>query len=408
MGPIRLVASFIALSIPCFAEAGDWPQILGPGRNGIAVDEGPIHPFSADGPRRVWERPVGQGYAGVAVTSGRVYLFHRVDDEEVAECLDSATGDSHWKRAFPVAYAGGADPDAGPRCVPVVHADRLLLYGIEGHLCCLQATTGDVIWTRETRTDFPSPAGYFGVGSSPLVVDQSVLVNVGGRDDGGIVAYSLADGRPLWHTLDERASYSSPVLAQIDGVRHALFVTRLQFVSIDPAQGDVRFRIPFGRSGPTVNAANPVVIGQHVFLSSSYQVGARWVRVAADRAEVVWTDDQLMSSQYATCVEYEGILYGIDGREDMGQAHLRAFDPATRKVHWTEEDFGMATLVRANGMLLIMKTSGELLLARATPTRFKAECRAALCSGLTRALPALSDGHWFVRDGQQLRCFRLR
>ena len=133
----------------------------------------------------------------------------------------------------------------------------------------------------------------------------------------------------------------------------------------------MRFRFPFGARGPTVNAANPLVLGDHVFVSASYGVGASGPRSEPREATNEWDSDDVMSSQYTTCVEHDGILYGIDGRQDVGMARLRAFDPRTGSVLWTEEGFGTGDLILADGKLLIMKTDGELVLAEPSPEEFR-------------------------------------
>jgi outer membrane protein assembly factor BamB len=194
------------------------------------------------------------------------------------------------------------------------------------------------------------------------------------------------------------------VAATVAGVRHVVFVTRLNVVSIDPSSGDVRFRFPFGARGPTVNAANPLVIGDHLFVSASYGVGAEWAKIGAREAKEVWANDDVMSSQYTTCVEHEGTLYGIDGRQDVGVARLRAFDPRTGRVLWTEEGFGTGGLIVAGDKLLIMRTEGELVLAEASPKEFRPLARAKLFETTAQALPALSGGLAFVRDTQTLKC----
>jgi hypothetical protein len=183
-----------------------------------------------------------------------------------------------------------------------------------------------------------------------------------------------------------------------------IFVTRLSVVSIDPQTGIERFRFPFGSRGPTVNAANPLVIGDHLFVSASYGIGARWAKITPQGASVEWDSDEVMSSQYTTCVEQDGFLYGIDGRQDVGVARLRSFDPRTGKVAWTREGFGTGSLILADGKLLIMKTDGELILAEPSPKEYRQLASTKLFDTTTQALPALSAGRYFARDTKTLKC----
>ncbi len=271
----------------------------------------------------LWQRDVGRGFSGVAVAGGKVVLFHRVGDEEIAEAMDSKTGERQWKQAFPVRYESSIASDDGPRTTPVIHDNHVYLFGVTSNLNCLGLKDGEKRWSRQFGKEFEIPPSYFGAGSTPLVEDDKLLVNVGGRNGAGIVALNLSDGRDAWKATDEGASYSSPVAATIDGVRHAIFVTRLSAVSLDPGDGRVRWKLPFGQRGPTVNAATPLVIDGHLFLSASYGVGAVWAKVNKEAADVVWASDEIMSSQYTTCVGSDRVLFGIDGRQDMPPARLR-------------------------------------------------------------------------------------
>jgi hypothetical protein len=178
-------------------------------------------------------------------------------------------------------------------------------------------------------------------------------------------------------------------------------------VSIDPRDGHVRFRFAFGARGPTVNAANPLIIGRDLFLSASYGVGARYVRIEGQSARETWENDTTLSSQYTTPVEHQGLLYGIHGRQDVSVAELRCIDPVVGKVLWSEPGYGMATLILGDEKLLIMKTDGELALATPSPRGYRELASARLFDTTTRALPALADGRLYVRDTRTLRCINL-
>jgi outer membrane protein assembly factor BamB len=401
-----MVATCCSLFAP-FALAGDWPQILGPDRNGQAHDEQLAISWPAQGPATVWQMGVGRGFAGVAVVKNRLVLFHRLADELVAEGLDADSGKARWKTNFGTQYVSTISSDDGPRCVPLVHESRVYLLGPGGELACLALDTGKRVWFRNLRQDFKAPDGYFGTGSSPIVESGKLLLNVGGSGGAGLVALSLMDGKTLWKATDEAASYSSPTAATIDNLRHVVFVTRLNVVSVDPETGSVRFRFPFGARGPTVNAANPLILGDHVFVSASYGVGAQWAKIGPRQATKEWDSDEVMSSQYSTCVEKDGYLYGIDGRQDVGEARLRCFDPRTGKVQWTQEGFGTGNLILADGKLLVMKTDGTLVLTDPSPKEYRPLATAQPFNSIVQALPALSGGLFFARDTKTLKCVRV-
>ena len=304
------------------AVAGDWPQILGPHRNGVADGER-IQPWDAGGLRMLWTYPLGEGYAGPAVLGDRVVVFHRVEDVERVEALEAATGRSLWKADFRATYAPGVDPDTGPRCVPLIHDGAVYVYGAAGDLHGVRLADGKKLWSRSMLREFNGDDGYFGAGSSPLVVDGRLLVNVGGRGGAGLVAVGLADGATLWQATDERASYSAPTAVVLDGQPYVIFVTRLNVVCVDPRDGTVRFRFPFGQRGATVNAATPLVCDLGLFVTANYGVGARLAKISRDGFELIWENDESLSSQYPTPVIRDGFLYGVHGREDVGVGQLR-------------------------------------------------------------------------------------
>lgn len=408
---MRLCCLF-ALSLPVVSAspgvAGEWPQILGPHRNGVADDERLGDSFPAKGPPRVWQKEVGEGFSGIAVADSKAIVFHRVDDEERVQAFEAATGQPLWLRPFPTRYSGGISPDNGPRCTPVIDRGRVFVLGAAGDLHCLSLADGTHRWSRSTARDFSAPEGYFGIGSTPIVDGDRLLVNVGGKSNAGIVAFSVEDGSTLWQATDEQASYSSPVAVTREGVRHVVFVTRLSALSVDPENGKVRWKFPFGARGPTVNAANPIILDDHLFLTASYGVGAVYARFGKDRAQTVWDNNDTMSSQYTTSVPYEGNLYGIDGRSDQGSARLRCFDPDSGKVRWTKSEFGMASLIVADGKLVILRENGDLVLAAASPEAYRELGRSRVLSTTARALPALAGGLLYVRDTKTLKCVDLR
>eukprot|EP00913_Durusdinium_trenchii_P005647 g5265.t1 len=277
-----------------------------------------------------------------------------------------------------------------------------------GVLRCLNLADGKVIWTRQTHKDFGAPAGYFGAGSTPIVVGKNLLVNVGSRDGAAVVAFDLNSGKTAWKSFNDTASYSSPVLTTIDGTRHVIFITRLNLVSLDPSNGKVRFSFPFGKRGPTVNGASPVVINGHVFASAHYGIGAVYARIGKTDAKIDWKSDAVMSSQYATSIAHDGNLYGIHGQERVGPSELRCFDPKTKKIHWSKTGLGYGSLLKVDGKFLLLTTEGELLMFKADPKGYKELARASVLRSTTRALPALSDGLLYVRDAKTLRCLKLR
>lgn len=406
---IRSLMICLMCVVPQFAMAGDWPQILGPQRNGVAEGEKLVATWPKTGPKTVWSMPVGTGLAGVAVAQGTAYVFHRQGDNEQLDAVDALTGKPRWGAKWPTSYQDSIAGDNGPRAIPVVHGDRVYAYGAAGTLACVNTQTGEIVWSRNLVADYQADLGYFGAGSTPLVEGKTLIVNVGGQKaKAGVVGLAIETGKELWKSVPDTASYSSPIAVTVDDTRHVLCITRLKLVSLDPASGKIRFEFPFGQRGPTVNGANPVIVKGHVLATASYGIGATLAKIGKTDAPLIWNGDEILSSQYTTSVLQDGWLYGIDGRQDQGAASLRCFDPLTRKVAWTEEDFGMATLILADNKLVCMKTDGTLVLAQADPKAFRQLASARLFNATCRGLPALANGFLYVRDTGTLKCFDLR
>jgi outer membrane protein assembly factor BamB len=342
------------------------------------------------------------------VSGERVIVFHRVGDSEIAEALDAATGKPMWKATFAANYRGGVDADTGPRCVPLVADGKVYVFGAAGDLRCVALASGDRLWERSLLAEYSADEGYFGAGSTPLLVGGKLLVNVGGRG-AGIVALEPATGKTAWKATDEGASYSSPTAVTVNGKEQALFITRYHCVLADPATGAVQVLFPFGKRGPTVNAATPLVFGGRLFATASYGIGAYYAPLSAG-SEPVWTNDDTLSSQYATPVESGGFLYGTHGREDVGAAELRCVEAATGKVRWSKPGYGVANLILAGDKLLIVGARGRLALASASPTKYEELASHQLAGDVARALPALAAGRLYVRTGSgggQLHCLAV-
>ncbi len=408
---LRAVRLFVVCSmmacVPELLSAGDWPQILGPQRNGIAEKETLRSQWAGGKLAPAWSVPCGSGLAGVAVAEGTVVLFHRQNDEETLSAYDAETGKPRWKQGFPTTFQAAIVDDDGPRAVPTIAGGKVFAYGAQGRLICVDFKTGAAVWNRETHKEFSAPGGYFGAGSAPLVDGKLVIVNVGGPKGAGMVAFDIATGKPVWRTSDELASYAAPIAATIEGQRRVLAITRYQFLGLEAATGKETFRVPFGARGPTVNGATPVLIGDSALLTASYGIGAKLVKLTADSANVVW-ENEVLSSQYTTPIIHNGMVYGVDGRQDGGPVSLKCFDPATRKVKWEDSLPQYATLIAAEGQLLVMQTDGELRVVALDPGKYVEKVKLKLLTGTTRALPALANGRWYVRNERTLACFDLR
>ncbi|MCA9035613.1 MAG: PQQ-binding-like beta-propeller repeat protein [Planctomycetaceae bacterium] len=393
--------------------------MLGPNRDGIAVGETLAERWSQNGPESLWQQEVGSGFAGVAVAGDRVILFDREGPSEVVRCLDSESGKQLWKSESPCRYQGGVSGDKGPRCVPLIAGHQVFTFGVEGRLQCLAVDDGKTIWQRDTTKDFRPLEGYFGVGSTPVLYKNLLIVNVGGRaDETAIVAFDASSGKTAWTSFTDHASYSSPIVADIGGAPTAVVVTRLNVTGLNPETGKILFTFPFGARGPTVNGATPVVLGNHIFLSASYNIGSLLLRFDGQSATEVRRDEELLATQYATAVKApripgvpDRIVFAIDGRQDSGRgsASLKCIDVIAGKVLWEEPGLDYGTVIRSSNDLIILTCTGELIRAEASPGKYSEKSRHTVLNATDSGyrLPALSGGRLYIRDDSVLKCLQV-
>jgi outer membrane protein assembly factor BamB len=397
----------VVLALTAAARAEDWPQFLGPGRNGQYAGPPLAEGWSAQGPGVAWRKGIGAGFAGPVIVQGRVILFHRLGNEEIVDAIDARTGTAQWRYSYPTTYRDDFGFDEGPRAVPVVVDGIVYTFGAEGRLHAIDLAKGTRIWSVDTMQRFEVPKGFFGAAGSPLVENGRVLANVGGPK-AGIVAFEAKTGNVIWTATDAGASYSSPIGATIAGRRYAIFFTRAGLVGLDPATGQAAFQRPWrARIAASVNAATPLVIDDLIFVSAEYGPGAGVLRLEGSMLRELWTSNDSLTNHYATSVHRDGMLYGFHGRQEFGQA-FRAVELQTGKVRWTEERFGAGTVTLAGDRLVILRENGELVLAPASPDGFKPVARARILTGTVRAYPALSDGFLFARNDDTLISVDLR
>ena len=409
-GSSRVTHAPCMLAVACLAVnafAADWPQFLGPNRDGVYTADDLAETWPPQGPSQVWERAVGEGYSNPVVAKGRVILFHREGDQDVVEALDAETGDEIWSFSYSTDYRDDFGFSDGPRSSPVVVGGQVYTFGAQGMLHCLQFVSGRKLWSLDTHREFGVRKGFFGASGTPLVEGPRIFLNVGGAG-AGLIALDKDVGRLLWKTGSDEASYASPVKTRLGEESAILFFTRNGLVGVRPRTGEVvlehRWR---ARSRNSVNAATPLVVDDTVFLSSSYGTGATVVRLQSGEVQTLWASDDVLTNHYATSVHKDGVLYGFHGRQEYSPS-FRAADWKTGKVHWSEERFGGGSVIVAGDRLLIQRENGELVLASATPERFEVISRAQILQGTVRAYAALADGLYYVRNGDTLVCVKLK
>ena len=399
---------FIALGLGL--QGADWPQYLGPGRDAVYPDEALTRAWPSDGPKVLWrKRDIGAGMSGVVVAEGRVVLFHEVNRYDTIDCFDAKSGKSIWKNSYASSFVPGYGSAAGPRATPAIAGARVYTMGGQGVVVCTDFATGKTVWKVDTQKSYRASDGFFGMACSPLVEGNALLLNIGGEAGAGIVALDKNSGKLLWKTLDDEASYSSPVMATLHGKRRAVFFTRTGLAVVDPANGGLDFQNRWrARTHASVNAAAPLVVGDRIFVTSSYNTGALVVQAGVGGHKTAWSNDTSLSSQYASVMHRDGFLYGTHGRADVPPVPaLRCVELATGNVRWSMDDFGDCLMLLCGDRLLALMESGELVLGQATPAGWREISRAQVLGSGARSQPALANGRLYIRDRNQLVCLEV-
>jgi outer membrane protein assembly factor BamB len=385
------------------AAAADWPQWLGPNRDGATTEK--VAPWK-DAPQVLWRQPVGEGHSSPVVAGGRVILHTKVRDKDREEvtAYDAKTGQLEWQNFNDKAPFKGIFGD-GPRATPAVAGGRVYTFGITGVLCCWDADSGKLRWQVDTLKTFQAPNLKFGASCSPLVEGQAVLVNVGGKG-ASVVAFEKEKGEVVWKALDDPASYSSPVAFGQGKERQVVFLTQKGLRSLSPADGRVFWEVPY-QDLLLESSATPVRAGD-LLVGSSITLGSVGLTLAGKdgtpTAGKAWQNAAL-TSYFSTPVPVgKDHFYMVTGTNPLrlkkASADLCCVETATGKELWRQAKVGEyhASLMRTgDDKILMLDDLGHLVLLDPDPKGYRELARSKVC-GKTWAHPALADGRLYVRE----------
>jgi hypothetical protein len=393
----------LALSIPTLGFTADWPQFLGPARDGSAAATEKALPDSVKEPAKLWQHDVGSGQAGPAVVNGKVVIAHRVANDVVVEALDAKDGKTLWKFTSETSYRDSFGMDNGPRAVPTVSDGRVFVHGADGVLNALSLADGKLLWKSDTAAQFNSPQGYFGRACAPLIVDGKVIITPGGSK--AVVAFDVKDGSVQWSSGEDESSYSSPVMSSAKVLTCWL---RNNLTTFDVSTGSVLNKEFFRPSiDASVSAATPIKTDKGWFVSAEYDVGASLWDIGSDgKLSKSWSGDNAISCHYSTPVYHDGLVFGFDGRQERGQT-LRCWSTSEKKVKWESPRTHGGTLLLVKDKLIALTEEGELWIVSARGDKFDSLLSTQILHAGHRSYAAYSDGVLFVRDGQKLVALKL-
>jgi hypothetical protein len=419
---------------PTFA---DWPRLLGPSHDCTTPESGLMREFPKEGPRVLWETPLGSGFGGPAIVGKRLVLFHRLGEKETVECRDAETGKALWKYDYDAPYSPQYGGSLGPRTSPVIADGRVFAFGISGWLHCLDLGTGKPVWQHDCAREFSMAPAFFGYGSTPLVIGQRLVVQIGGQIDGKPVnsaAFDVATGKLLWTAVHEwGASYASAVPAVLHGRECVLVFAGGKsrpatggLLVIDAADGRVlcaeSHRAEIAES---VNASSPVVAASEaghparVFVSEAYTAGGLCVEIAKDfSCRPAWHAGNF-GMYWMTPLVRDGCLFGFAGMNDRLAELVCQHIPSGREL-WRSDlggVFGRGSLLATGDGVLCLGESGDLAWIELSRTGARVLERCKLFEAPeTWTLPALSHGLLYVQQNEpgragtrpRLICYDLR
>ena len=377
--------------------AADWPQLLGPNRNGIYAGSDTQWPSQF-----AWQADAGAGFAGPVIAGGKVILFHRKARKEIVEAFDVQTGKSIWSFDYPTNYKDDYGHDDGPRSPATVAGGKVFTYGAEGVLHALDLATGAKLWRVDVAKQYNVAKGFFGAGCAPLVHNGKLYLNIGSKK-AGVGAFDVETGKLIWKASNHEASYSSPAAAPFGIV----FFTREGILVTDKDTGEILYEKHWrSRSHTSANAASPLVEGKLVFISSNYGTGAIVLDFTTMPPKELWSGDDIMSAHYATPIIKDGVIYGLHGPTQTGQ-QLRAVELRTGKVLWemlASQHGGSVTLFR--DMLMMIRDDGQIFKIQPDPKKVNVLGNFQAIEGTIRAYPAIGNGLVCIRNSKVLACLR--
>lgn len=406
---MRLTNRTLALLLTCLtaslAHAQDWPQWRGANRDGRSAGFNSPTTWPKELAKK-WQVTVGDGDATPSLANGKLYVFARENGNEVARCLDAATGKELWQDKYETGAATGpASGHAGPRSSPTVADGKVVTLGVRGTLSCLDAATGKKIWRKD---DFKGSWPKFFTSSSPLVADGLCIAQLGGETDGAIAAYDVNTGDQKWKWAGDGTAYASPILATVDGTKVILAETDKSLVAISLADGKPLWQTPYaGRGMGGYNTATPIVDGQTVIYAGPGR-GTKAVKLEKSGAEItakdLWSNSD-NSVQFSTPILKNGLIYALSGKDNFF-----SLDAKDGKTLWTAPAGGrrgFGSLVDAGSVVLALTPNAQLTVLEPGEKEFKQLATYKVADSDTYAYPVPSGNRIYIKDQTSVTLWTL-
>ena len=394
-GFVALGALLLAGSLS--AEAKDWPVWRGPAYDGISTETGWSASWPGEGPKQLWKAEVGTGFSSMTVSKGLVYTMgnKKIDGTETdtVYCFDAATGKEVWKQSYACQldakyYAGGTGGS------PTVDGQNVYTFSKRGHLYSFDAATGKINWTKNLVEELGLKIPTWGFACSAYIDGNLLLLNAGAAG----TAVDKTNGKVVWKSAPSEAGYATAVPFDYKGDKCVALLGAKALRAVTIKDGKELWQFPW-QTDYDVNAADPIIKGNSIFISSGYNKGCAVIDVSGDAPKEVWKS-KIMRCHFNTCVAIGDYIYGVDGDAGNDQADLKCFEFKTGNLKWKQGISGTGTIMAADGKLIVLSGNGELILAQATPDAYKGLAKAQVLASKKNCwiVPVLANGKLYCRN----------
>jgi outer membrane protein assembly factor BamB len=391
------------------AIAEDWPVWGGKNRDFIVNTSGLADSWPTDGPKKIWSRPLGDGYSSIAEEGGVLYTTFRRGSRDVITALDAATGKTLWEyeyeNPFTNSYSEAVGP--GPYAMPQVVGDRVVTASGTGKIHSLDKKTGKPKWSHDLYSEFHASQLGFGYACHALPYKDTLIYQAGGQGD-GVIAFRQSDGAVVWKALQFTNSYSSPLLIDVDGQTQAVVLAAKTVFGFNPDNGALLWTHEHVTNYGLAISTPVWAPGNLLFVASAYGTGARTLHLSQaggkTTVEQLWYDPHL-ELHIGTAIQRDGYVYISRGYN--GPVLMTAVELKTGKIMWQERGFAKAQLLWADGKLILADQDGTLALCRATPQKFEVLSKASVMQSISWTPPTLVGTRLYLRDRHTIAAFDL-
>ena len=376
-----------------------WPNWMGPHHDGISKESGWSRDWPQDGLPLAWTAQLGTGFSSFSVADGLAYSMGHRDGRETVWCLNAQTGDVVWSHSYPARLNPNLY-EGGPGSTPTVHGAFVITLSIDGRLIAFSRQTGEIKWEVNLQEDLNVGMHEWGFNSSPYILGDQLLLECG-----RLVSYDWKTGKKQWQSSKHMAGYGS-VRSFRSGDETLLATLDCEGLRISRANDGTEVAFRGWRSPFRTNSTTPIIVKDRVFISTGYNVGSVLYQFDADGLSEIYSHRQLRN-HFNNSIYYKGHLYGFDGNSNLGRVvRLTCMNFETGEVRWKQAGLGCGSLMIADGELLILSDRGNLVVADASPDGYREVTRSKILDGRCWTMPVLVNGRVYARnaDGRAVSC----